>query len=192
MGRARRACCRISFACVPLRSLAFQTPFPDIANHPRRIAENKRIIRDVARYNRTPRHTRAFAAGHRQQCDAAAYGRATFDACRRRRPVLSDYFTAIIDGAGPQIVRENHAMSNEDVILNEDAFWNKDVRLDLAAGTDDGSALDFDKRPNPCFFTNCRAIDVDELRVINSSTRGNLRRRMDWHLSISLIYYRRF
>jgi hypothetical protein len=65
-------------------------------------------------------------------------------------------------------------MPNEDVILDEDAFWNKDVRLDLATGTDDGSALDFDKRSNPCFFADCRAINVDELRVINPSTRGNL------------------
>jgi hypothetical protein len=84
--------------------------------------------------------------------DAAQNGRPTSnggsstDPRRNDGPVLRRLKAISSRGARISVVREDHAVADEDVVFNRDAFADKAVGRNLAATAYVGSFLDFDER----------------------------------------------
>jgi hypothetical protein len=65
-------------------------------------------------------------------------------------------------------------MSDEDVILNDDALTNERMTGDLAALPDAGIFLDFDECADLGFVSNLAAIQIDELRKANVLSQSHV------------------
>ena len=62
------------------------------------------------------------------------------------------------------IVHECHAMTNEDVVLNRDAFADERMARDLAAPPDTRILLNLDEGADLGFVADLAAVKIDELR----------------------------
>ena len=70
-----------------------------------------------------------------------------------------------VGGRGPRIavVDEHHAVADEDVVLNRDAFADERMARDLAALADAGVLLDLDEGADLRFVADLATVQVDEL-----------------------------
>ena len=64
---------------------------------------------------------------------------------------------------GYDIVDERHAVTDEDVVFDGDAFANKGMAGNLAIAADGGILLDLDECANLGVIADLAAVQVDEL-----------------------------
>src|SRR6185369_326214 len=64
-----------------------------------------------------------------------------------------------------RVVREHHAMADEDVVLDRDAFTHERVRRNLAAAPDRGAFLDFDESADLRAGADVAAVETHEIAV---------------------------
>src|SRR5580765_5407350 len=102
--------------------------------------------------------------------DAAQDGRARSDRRAAADDGRHDFPVAIRlelagrrHGPGIEVVGEDDAVADKDVIFQLDAFADERVARDLDAAADLGAALDLDKRADSRLVANLAAVEVDEL-----------------------------
>lgn len=78
--------------------------------------------------------------------------------------------------AGIAIVRECHAVADEDFVFKHDAFANERMAGDLAALADGRAFLDFDESADLCFVTDSAAVEINEGKEADVFTEDNVRR----------------
>jgi hypothetical protein len=79
------------------------------------------------------------------------------------------------------VVREHHAMTDEDFILDDDAFANETVGRDLAAGPDDSASLDLYECADPRLVAHCAAVEIHQVRMKDADVLSELDISADGH-----------
>ena len=89
---------------------------------------------------------------------------------------LALQFAVRIPRARVAIIDECDVVPNKNAFLNRDAFTNKCVTGDFAAGPDASVFLDFNKRTDLRFVTNLAPVKVDESADLNIASELNVGR----------------
>jgi hypothetical protein len=71
-------------------------------------------------------------------------------------------------GTGESVINKHHAMTDEHLIFDNDAFADKGMRRNFTAFADLDCSLDFDKRANACLGPNRTSVEVNEVGMKNS------------------------
>src|SRR5579863_1137588 len=132
--------------------------------HARWIADGESPRRHVVSYQRTGADHRTLANVHAAHDDRAAADRGVAMHHRAfKAPVAFALRRTIgIGRARPAIVDKNHAVADEDFILDRDPGTNEAVARDFAAGADQRVALDFDERADTGVRADFTAVEINE------------------------------
>ena len=72
------------------------------------------------------------------------------------------------------VIDEDHSVTDENFILEREAFAKKAVGRNLAAGPNPHITLDLDERPDRRLGANCAPVEVHELRMMNNNSSTKL------------------
>src|SRR4051794_19553579 len=133
--------------------------------HPRGHSSNDRPRRDVLRHHGPGPHGRPGAdRDPRQDGRVAADRRAVLDRCLDDLPIGGRLQTAVRVGRPRvEVVREHHAVPDEDAVAEADSLADERVARDLAVPPEGRARLDFHKRADFRAVSDSAAVQVHQV-----------------------------
>ena len=129
-----------------------------------RVPGNDRVRRDIPRHNTSGTDQGVFPDSNTAEEGSTGADRgSSFDQRILAGPVrIALQSSTLGRRAGVAVVCEGYAVAYENLIFNRDSLTNERMARYLASLADLCALLDFDKRSNPGFVSNCAAIEIDK------------------------------